>query len=286
VSIEAGVLYVVATPIGNLGDISARAIEVLSGVNTIAAEDTRHTAKLLHHFSIPTPCIALHEHNERKVAANLVARIQGGESLALVSDAGTPLVSDPGYFLVKTVREAGIKVVPVPGPCALTVALSASGMPSDRFVFEGFLTAKREARKRRLNELQAEARTLIFYESKHRITSTLEDMAEIFGQQRHAVVARELTKTFETIRGDSLEGHLALIQQDPNQSKGEFVILVRGADAEAQQTTGVNPDQVLAILMEELSLKQASALAAKICGVKKNLMYDKALQLKRESEDD
>jgi 16S rRNA (cytidine1402-2'-O)-methyltransferase len=286
VSIEAGVLYVVATPIGNLGDISARAIEVLSGVNTIAAEDTRHTAKLLHHFSIPTPCIALHEHNERKVAANLVARIQGGESLALVSDAGTPLVSDPGYFLVKTVREAGIKVVPVPGPCALTVALSASGMPSDRFVFEGFLTAKREARKRRLNELQAEARTLIFYESKHRITSTLEDMAEIFGQQRHAVVARELTKTFETIRGDSLEGHLALIQQDPNQSKGEFVILVRGADAEAQQTTGVNPDQVLAILMEELSLKQASALTAKICGVKKNLMYDKALQLKRESEDD
>lgn len=280
-SIEAGTLYIVATPLGNLGDITQRALAVLEGVDCIAAEDTRHSGKLLRHFAINTRCIALHEHNERQAAQTLIQWLREGKSLALISDAGTPLISDPGFYLVREVRNAGFKVVPIPGPSALIAALSVAGLPSDRFVFEGFLPAKPPARRTAIGELRHETRTLIFYESPHRILSTMEDMAEIFGVQRPAVVVRELTKTFETIRSAPLGELLAWMAADENQRKGEFVVLVHGAEPRAAgEANAVDPEQVLRILLEELPVKQAAALAAKICGGKKNEMYTRALALK------
>ncbi|MEW5757017.1 MAG: 16S rRNA (cytidine(1402)-2'-O)-methyltransferase [Pseudomonadota bacterium] len=278
---EAGTLYVVATPLGNLGDITQRALEVLAGVDCIAAEDTRHSGKLLRHFAINTRCIALHEHNERQTAGTLIEWLRQGKSLALISDAGTPLISDPGFFLVREVRNAGFKVVPIPGASALIAALSVAGLPSDRFVFEGFLPAKPSARRKALEALCQESRTLIFYESPHRILECLQDLAEIFGAQRQAVVERELTKTFETIRSAPLGELLEWMMGDENQRKGEFVVLVHGAEPHAgAQEHGVDPEQVLRILLAELPVKQAAALAAKICGVKKNEMYTRALAIR------
>ncbi len=274
-----GLLYLVATPIGNLGDMTPRAIDILNSVDVIAAEDTRHSGKLLQHFGIKTPCLAYHEHNERQMCDRLVQRLQAGEQIALISDAGTPLVSDPGYHLVRAVRQAGLQVVPVPGACALIAALSVSGLASDRFVFEGFLPAKSAARRQRLESLIDEMGTLIFYESTHRIESSLADMAAIFGGQRRAVVARELTKRFETIHGDSLSALLDWLAADPDQRRGEFVVLVQGA----LKTEGAGVDaeaaRVLSILMQELPLKQAAALAAKISGTKKNELYRLGLSM-------
>jgi 16S rRNA (cytidine1402-2'-O)-methyltransferase len=280
VSIISGALYVVATPIGNLGDISARALEVLAGVAVIAAEDTRHSGKLLHHFGVKTPTIALHDHNERAVSESIVARLQVGDAVALVSDAGTPLISDPGYHLVAQARAAGCLVVPVPGASALLAALSASGLPSDRFTFEGFLPAKAGARTAKLEVLRDDPRTLVFYEAPHRIEESISAMAVVFGGERSAVIARELTKTFETIHGDTLSGLMKWLAADANQRKGEFVVMVSGA-AVVDQLVDAEAERVLRLLLEEVSLKQATALAAKITGVKKNLLYQFALDLAR-----
>lgn len=274
---EQGILYIVATPIGNLGDMTPRAVETLQQVELIAAEDTRHSSKLLHHFGITTRCQAYHEHNERELAPRLVERMLRGESIALVSDAGTPLVSDPGYHLVRESRIAGIAVVPVPGPSAMIAALSASGLPSDRFSFEGFLPAKSAARRQCLQALVDESRTLIFYESTHRIESSLADMAEVFGEQRYAVVARELTKRFETIHGDALSELITWMANDEDQRKGEFVVMVQGAAAREDEGVSPEAERVLKILLDDLPVKQAAALAAKITGLKKNALYKHAL---------
>lgn len=273
-----GFLYLVATPIGNLADFSRRAIDVLNTVDRIAAEDTRHSRKLLQHYAIDKPMLALHEHNERESAAGLVALLMQGESIALISDAGTPLVSDPGFRLVRLARDKGIRVVPVPGASALICALSASGLPTDRFVFEGFLPAKRNARRSQLESLKHETRTLIFYESSHRIADSLQDMAAVFGADRQAVLARELTKQFETILGDSLEKLAGQVASDKQQQKGEMVILVKGEGAAAGHEVSQQAEQILAILIEELPIGQAARLAARITGINKRALYDLALK--------
>jgi len=274
-------LYVVATPIGNLSDISARAIEVLKQVDLIACEDTRHSSRLLNHLNIQKPLLSYHDHNESQQTQNLIGKLQAGQSIALISDAGTPLISDPGYQLVKQAHQNNITVVPLPGPCALITALSASGLPSDRFTFEGFLPAKQQARQETLQKLKAETRTLIFYESTHRISASLEDMVKVFGADRHAVVARELTKAFETLRGDELANLSEWVKEDANQRKGEVVLLVRGAEAVEQDEVRVEAEKVLAVLLEELPVKQAAQLAAKITGGKKNALYQMALEMKQ-----
>lgn len=278
---ENGVLHVVATPIGNLGDLSQRAIDVLREVQVIAAEDTRHTARLLHAHGIDTPCVAVHEHNEREVVPKLIERLRQGESIALVSDAGTPLVSDPGYHLVRAAIAAGIRVVPVPGPSALVAALSASGLPTDRFCFEGFLPAKAAARRKRLEGLRSATATLVFYESPHRILDTLEDLQAVFGPERPMVLARELTKTFETFLRGSVAEVRAQVQADPDQRRGEMVLLIQGAEAEARNAATLDEDRLLAILLEELPVRQAAALAARLSGGKKNRLYQRALELQR-----
>ncbi len=272
------VLYVVATPIGNLADMTARAIEVLQTVSLIAAEDTRHSARLMAHFNIKTPMISVHDHNERQRIERIIERLAAGESVALISDAGTPLISDPGFVLVRAVREAQFRVVPVPGCSALVTALCASGLPSDRFVFEGFLPAKSLARRQRLEALAPEERTLIFYESTHRILASLEDMQACFGPDRWVVAARELTKTFETIKGAPLAELQAWMRQDANQQKGEFVVLVQGSQAPAADAVDAEAMRVLDVLLEELPVKQAAALAARITGLKKNFLYQAALE--------
>lgn len=279
VIVEKGFLYVVATPIGNLADMTERAIQVLSEVDVIAVEDTRHTGRLLQHYQITTPTMALHEHNERERAPGLVERLLKGQSVALVSDAGTPLVSDPGYHLVRLAREQGIRVVPIPGASAMLAALSVSGLPSDRFVFEGFLPAKSAARKKHLDELAAETRTLIFYEAPHRLRETLSDMRDAFGEQRFVVLARELTKTFETIRGDNIDALLEWVKSDIHQQKGEIVLLVHGFTTGGGEETEAEGRRVLKLLMQELPLSQASALAAKITGGKKKPLYQFGLSL-------
>ena len=275
---EKGVLYVVATPIGNLGDMSQRAITILQAVSVIAAEDTRHTRQLLQHFDIHTDCLALHEHNERQVTPALVARLAQGESVALVSDAGTPLLSDPGFHLVREAVAQGFTVVPVPGPSALMAALSAAGLPTDRFCFEGFLPNKSAARCRRLEALRAATSTLVFYEAPHRILATLQDMHAIFGAERQVVLARELTKHFETFLRGTLEEVLQQVESDANQQKGEMVILLQGASAEETPGLDIESQRVLKILLRELSVKKAASLAAEITGAKKNRLYEFALQ--------
>lgn len=269
----AGTLHVVATPIGNLADLSPRALDTLSTVSAICAEDTRRTRQLLAHYGIERPLIALHEHNEADIAASLVARMQTGESLALVSDAGTPLVSDPGFRLVRAARAAGIRVSPVPGASALIAALSVAGLPSDRFVFEGFLPAKAGARRQRLAVLAAETRTLLFYESAHRIADTLADCVEAFGAQRQAVLARELTKLFETVLDGTLEQLHARVEADPDQRRGEFVLLVHGAgdDADARIAEG---RRVYALLGEHLPPSTAAKLAAELTGAPRKALYN------------
>jgi 16S rRNA (cytidine1402-2'-O)-methyltransferase len=277
---KAGALYVVATPIGNLLDITRRALEVLQSVSLVAAEDTRHSRKLLAHYGIGTPMLALHEHNERTASSGLLRRLESGADIALVSDAGTPLISDPGFHLVRTVREAGLQVVPVPGPSALTAALSVAGLPTDRFIFEGFLPAKQTARRRCLLELQAATATLVFYESSHRILASLGDMLAVFGADREATVARELTKTFETIRQASLAELHAWATTDSDQQKGEFVVLVHGAAKPVARVIDAATERILTLLLAELPLRQAASLAAQISGVGKNVLYEYALQLK------
>ncbi len=265
-------LYVVATPIGNLADLSPRAQEVLRSVAAICAEDTRHTGQLLSHFGISRPLVALHDHNEEAMAQRVVARLLGGESMAVVSDAGTPLVSDPGFRLVRAARAAGVKVSPVPGACAAIAALSVAGLPSDRFVFEGFLPAKGAARRERLQRLAGETGTLVFYESSHRIAESLADMATAFGASRPAVVARELTKLFETVLDGSLEQLLAAVQADDNQRKGEFVVMVQGAadDEEAKIAEG---RRLYARLNEHLPPSTAAKLAAELSGAPRKALY-------------
>ncbi|HGM5583116.1 TPA: 16S rRNA (cytidine(1402)-2'-O)-methyltransferase [Pseudomonas putida] len=273
-----GTLYVVATPIGNLDDMSARALKVLASVSLIAAEDTRHSVRLLQHFGIETPLAACHEHNERDEGSRFITRLLAGDDVALVSDAGTPLISDPGYHLVRQARAAGVRVVPVPGACALIAALSAAGLPSDRFIFEGFLPAKAVGRRARLEQVKEEPRTLIFYEAPHRILECLEDMEAVFGGERPAVLARELTKTFETLKGLPLAELRAFVAADANQQRGECVVLVAGWSA-PQDDQAISSDalRVLDLLLAELPLKRAAALAAEITGVRKNLLYQAAL---------
>lgn len=263
-----GFLFIVATPIGNLNDITARAIETLSKVDLIAAEDTRHSRRLLQHLGINTPLVALHEHNERADSSKLIDQLVQGKSIALISDAGTPLISDPGYHLVHTARQQDITIVPIPGPCALITALSASGLPTDRFVFEGFLPVKTGARQHRLTELQYEPRTLIFYESPHRVIETLQDMQTILGNDREVVMARELTKVFESIVAGKLDALIQRLINYPEQQRGEFVILVKG-EPQQKELLHSEAKRILEILLAELPLKQAVSLGIKITGLKK-----------------
>ncbi|WP_072668884.1 16S rRNA (cytidine(1402)-2'-O)-methyltransferase [Vibrio injensis] len=278
VSAEGATLYIVPTPIGNLGDITQRALDVLAQVDIIAAEDTRHTGKLLAHFNIQTKTFALHDHNEQHKAQALVDKLLSGQSIALVSDAGTPLISDPGYHLVNQCRQAGVKVVPLPGACAVITALSASGLPSDRFSFEGFLPAKSKGRKDKFLEIAKVERTCIFYESPHRINESLQDMLEILGPDRQVVLARELTKTFETIQGLPLGELIEWINQDENRKRGEMVLLIHGSREESNQALPEEALRSLSILSKGLPLKKAAALAAEIYNVKKNALYKWGLE--------
>ncbi|MEN4930148.1 MAG: 16S rRNA (cytidine(1402)-2'-O)-methyltransferase [Erwinia billingiae] len=275
--ISASTLYIVPTPIGNLGDITQRALTVLAGVDLIAAEDTRHTGLLLQHFAINARLFALHDHNEQHKAETLIARLQEGQSIALVSDAGTPLINDPGYHLVRRCREAGIRVVPLPGACAAITALSAAGLPSDRFCYEGFLPAKSKGRCDTLRELEQEPRTLIFYESTHRLLESLQDMVTVWGPDRYVVLAREITKTWESIQGAPVGELLAWVLEDENRRKGEMVLIVEGFHAEED---ALPPEalRTLALLQKELPLKKAAQLTAEIHAVKKNALYKYALE--------
>lgn len=266
-------LYVVATPIGNLADMVPRAIEVLQTVQVIAAEDTRHSLRLLEHFHIRTPLVAYHDHSDSQRTGQLVQRLLAGDSVALISDAGTPLVSDPGYQLVAAARAAGVRVVPVPGACALIAALSASGLPSDRFGFEGFLPAKQAGRLARLESLAARTDTLIFYEAPHRVLACLQDMAQSFGAGRQLVLARELTKTFETFLAGTLADIIGRVAADSNQQRGEIVLLVRGAEARTSQALDDEACRVMGLLAAELPPKKAAGLAEQITGVKKKDLY-------------
>lgn len=275
-----GTLFVVATPIGNLGDLSARAAEVLSEVTLIAAEDTRVTKRLLQHIGCDTQMLSVHDHNEAQRVGGLLERLQAGDDIALVSDAGTPLINDPGYTLVRTVRQAGISVVPIPGPSAIITALSVAGLPTDRFAYEGFLSSKPAARRARLKELLREPRTLVFYESPHRILASLADLRDVFGGEREAVIARELTKTFETLHGDKLAALYEWVEADSNQQRGEFVVVVAGAREEAESSE-VDEEHVLVTLLEELPVKQAASLAARITGGKRNALYARALEIQK-----
>jgi 16S rRNA (cytidine1402-2'-O)-methyltransferase len=267
-----GTLHVVATPIGHRDDIGARAIDTLRRVKVIAAEDTRHTRPLLQHLGIDTPLVALHDHNERTAVDSLVERMLGGDDIALVSDAGTPLISDPGFRFVRAARAAGLKVSPVPGPSAVVAALSVAGLPSDRFVFEGFLPAKAGARRARLGELAGETRTVIFYESSHRILESLQDMRDIFGVEREAVIARELTKMFETVLDGPLATLVERVAADPNQQRGEFVVMVAGREAGEDERLAEGL-RVFAILKDELPPAKAAKLAAAITGAPRKALY-------------
>lgn len=273
--IQPGTLWVVATPIGNRDDLSPRACAVLRAASVVAAEDTRHSRPLLAHHGIATPLTALHEHNEREAVPALLQRLAGGADVALVSDAGTPLVSDPGFRLVRAARAAGIRVSPVPGACAAIAALSVAGLPSDRFVFEGFLPARAQARRTRLQELADDPRTLIFYESSHRIVASLADMREAFGEWREAVLARELTKVFEIVIGEALGALAQRVAADPDQQRGECVVLVagRGDAVDARLAEG---RRIFAILRAELSPAHAAKLAAAISGAPRKDLYTAA----------
>lgn len=272
--VKAGRLWVVATPIGNLDDLSPRAAEVLRSVAVVAAEDTRHSAPLLARVGSRARMLALHEHNERDQAGRIVAELIEGNDVALVADAGTPLVSDPGFRLVRAAREAGLAVSPVPGPCAAIAALSVAGLPSDRFVFEGFLPAKSAARRERLQAVVAEPRTLIFHESSHRIVGMLEDCIEVFGASRPAVVARELTKLFETVLSAPLGELAARVRADANQQRGEFVVLVGGAEGEDADARLAEGRRVFDLLREELPPARAAKLAAAISGAPRKALYE------------
>ena len=269
-----GILYIVATPIGNLQDITQRALETFAQVDLIAAEDTRHSGLLLSHYGIKKPFFALHDHNEQEKAHILVEKLKQGSNIALISDAGTPLISDPGFHLVRQCREAGIRVVPLPGACAAITALCASGIASDRFCFEGFLPAKSKARKDKLENIAEEDRTLIFYESTHRILDTLEDMQLVLGEERYIVLAREITKTWETITGNTIKHLREWLLEDPNRTKGEMVLIVEGKP-KSDNNDEISPQAVkaLELIAEELPLKKAAAIVAELYGYKKNALY-------------
>ncbi len=271
-AVQQGTLWVVATPIGHRDDISARALMVLGQAALVAAEDTRHTRPLLAHHGLDKPLTALHEHNERDVVAQILSRLRAGDDVALVSDAGTPLISDPGFRLVRAARAAGIRVSPVPGACAAVAALSVAGLPSDRFVFEGFLPSKSAARQARLRELADETRTLIFYESSHRIVQSLADMREVFGADREAVLARELTKRFETVIGQPLQRLAATVGADADQQRGEFVVLVAG-NSEHLDARVAEGRRIFAILRDELPPARAAKMAAAITGAPRKALY-------------
>lgn len=278
-AVAPGTLYVVATPIGNLGDLSTRAREVLSRVQLIAAEDTRHTRQLLQAFGIDSPLTSLHEHNEMQKSEMLITRLLAGESIALVSDAGTPLISDPGFDLVATARTRGVAIAVVPGPCAAIAALSIAGLPTDRFVFEGFLPAKTGARVARLREVATEQRTMIFYEAPHRLLEVLRDMAAELGADRAASVSRELTKRFETTYTGTLAQLCEIAEQNADMSRGEIVLIISGNTAAASAAQSFNADQLLRALLEELPPSAAAKIAAKLTGEKRAELYARATQL-------
>ncbi|MGJ8686019.1 MAG: 16S rRNA (cytidine(1402)-2'-O)-methyltransferase [Spongiibacteraceae bacterium] len=269
-------LYVIATPIGNLGDMVPRALEILQSVSIIAAEDTRHSRPLLQHFNIDTPLIAYHDHSSEAELERLLVRLRAGESVALISDAGTPLVSDPGYRFIDAAHKENIRVIPVPGACALVAALSAAGLPSNRFAFEGFFPPKQHGRLALLQTLRREPRTLIFYEAPHRLLASLRDIEAVMGPGRQLVLARELTKMFETVKRLPAAEMVEWVAGDSNQQRGECVVLISGCDEKAQLLSDA-AISTLDVLRQELPLKQAAALAAKICGVKKNQLYKYAL---------
>lgn len=274
-------LFVVATPIGHLDDISYRAINVLKSVKLIAAEDTRQSAPLLKHYNITTPLTACHDHNEDHKIKSIIQKLQNGEDVALISDAGTPLISDPGFRLVRAAQQVGIRVTPVPGACAAIAALSSVGLPSDRFLFIGFLPSKSTQRQTQLEQLKNHTETLIFYEAPHRIVDSLEDIKTIFGEQRIIGFAREITKTFETIVQKPAVELLEWVKQDPNQQKGEIVLVVAGNPLE-QDHQQDKIDELLKRLLQELSVKSASQLAADLTGLKKKVLYQRALELAAE----
>ena len=269
-------LYVVATPIGNLEDMWARACRVLAEVDLVLAEDTRLSARLLKHYGIDTPLRSLHEHNEAGLSAELIARLRGGIAAALISDAGTPLISDPGYVLVRDAHAAGIPVIPVPGPCAAIAALSASGLPTDRFVFEGFLPPKPQARRRRLAELRRDTRTLIFYEAPHRLKGCVADLGRELGAEREVTLARELTKLYETVHKDRLGELESWLAEDPNRGRGEIVLVVQGAP-EAAPSSAIDEDILLDVLLRHLGPGQAASAAAEITGAPRRRFYERAL---------
>lgn len=279
---NSGVLYVVATPIGNLEDMTARAVRVLSEAALIAAEDTRHSARLLDHFGIATKMQPLHEHNEAAQTAGLLGLLRQGKSVALISDAGTPLISDPGFRLVQAARAEGLRVAPVPGACAAIAALSVAGLPTDRFAFEGFPPPKPAARRAAFEALRDETRTVILYETPHRLAECLQDLRDVFGPERPAVLARELTKQFETVRAAPLGELAAWVAGDENQQRGESVVLVHGAPPAGGRGLDAEAERILRILLDELPVKQAAALAAAITGLKKNQLYQYALELRGE----
>jgi 16S rRNA (cytidine1402-2'-O)-methyltransferase len=280
-----GRLYVVATPIGNLEDMSPRACRILAEVKLIAAEDTRHSGRLLQHIGVTTPMIALHQHNEDTQSRQLLQRLQDGEDIALISDAGTPLLSDPGFDLVRGAREAGIPVYAVPGPSALTAALSVAGLPVDRFVFEGFLPAKSVARQKTLDEFLHETRTVVCYESSHRIHETLADIVAVFGADRRIGIARELTKLHEELVVDSAAKIREWLDADPDRGRGEFVLMIAGVPSRGEvQSVVVGVDDLLTALLDSVPVSEASKLAARISGLKKNALYERALQLQADKD--
>ena len=273
-------LYIVATPIGNLADMTERAIQTLSTVDLIAAEDTRHSKRLLQHFSITTPMLAYHEHGGEQQTEKLLQMLSEGKSIALISDAGTPLISDPGYRIVHVAHDRGFKVVPVPGACALITALCAAGLPTNKFSFEGFLPAKQKARCDVLNAVKEDVRTLVFYEAPHRIEDTLEDMVAVFGPQRRVTLARELTKTFETIQQKPIMQMLAWVKEDSNQQRGEIVLVVEACIEEKQTDLDVKSIALLEALAQELPPKKASKIVAEHYGIAKKTAYEYLLSLK------
>jgi len=279
VFVESGTLYIVATPIGNLTDISQRALDVLTHVDIIACEDTRHTQRLLSNYAIKNKTLSLHDHNERQRQDYVATLLQEGKSIALVSDAGTPLISDPGFHLVRHCRQLNLSVSPIPGACAAIAALSVAGLPTDRFSFEGFLPSKSGARQSTLANLLEEPRTMVFYDAPRRAIDTVEDIVKVLGGDRHVVISRELTKTFETIHSDTAVNLLAWLQKDPNQLKGEMVLIIEGKKIDPNAIPAKAID-TLKLLLEEMKPKKACAITAEIYGVKKNALYEIALSLK------
>ena len=279
-TIQSGQLYIVATPIGNLADISQRALDILATVDWIAAEDTRHSSRLLQHYGIQSKLLALHDHNEKQRAASLLEKLQQGQSIALISDAGTPLISDPGYSLVRHCQQAGVQVVPVPGACALIAALSAAGLPTDQFLFIGFLAAKQQQRLNQLQAIPAGVGTVVCYETARRIQDTLLDVQQVFGSERELVLAKELTKTFEHFARGTADDILQWLQEDAKRCQGEMVLMI-APTAKTESEISETALHTLQLLMAELPLKKAAALTAEIHGLKKNALYQHGLSLQQ-----